>query len=60
MQGIADALTWGTAAFASLASGFVVATASYTVLGFLGVALTAIPALFLLTQGGRPSRTAPA
>jgi MFS family permease len=53
IQGIADTLTWGTAAFASLSSGLVVAAASYTALGFLGVALTAIPALFLMLQGGR-------
>ena len=50
VQGIADALTWGTAAFASLSSGLVVAATSYTVLGFVGVALTAIPAAFLSLQ----------
>ena len=53
VQGIADALTWGTAAFASLSSGLVVAAASYTVLGFLGLALTAIPAAFLAVKGRR-------
>jgi MFS family permease len=53
VQGIADALTWGTAAFASLSSGLVVAAASYTVLGFVGVALTAIPAVFLAIQRRR-------
>ena len=53
VQGIADALTWGTAAFASLSSGLVVAAASYTVLGFVGVALTAIPAAFLAIQRRR-------
>ena len=53
VQGIADALTWGTAAFASLSSGLVVAYGSYTVLGFVGVALTAIPAVFLVLQGPR-------
>lgn len=53
VQGIADALTWGTAAFASLSSGLVVAAASYTVLGFVGVALTAIPAVFLAVQRRR-------
>jgi MFS family permease len=53
VQGIADTLTWGTAAFASLASGFVVAASSYTTLGFVGIGLTAIPALFLLARGGR-------
>jgi MFS family permease len=53
IQGIADTLTWGTAAFASLSSGLVVAAASYTVLGFVGVGLTLIPAAFLATRGGR-------
>ena len=53
VQGIADALTWGTAAFASLSSGLVVAAASYTVLGFVGVALTVIPAAFLALQRRR-------
>ena len=53
VQGIADALTWGTAAFASLSSGLVVAYGSYTVLGFVGVALTVIPAVFLALQGPR-------
>ena len=53
VQGIADALTWGTAAFASLASGLVVAAASYTVLGFVGIGLTLIPAGFLAIQGRR-------
>ena len=53
VQGIADALTWGTAAFASLSSGLVVAAASYTVLGFVGVALTVVPAVFLAVQRRR-------
>jgi MFS family permease len=53
VQGIADTLTWGTAAFASLSSGLVVAAASYTVLGFVGLALTAIPVAFLAFQRGR-------
>jgi MFS family permease len=53
VQGLADTLTWGTAAFASLSSGLVVAAASYTVLGFVGIALTAIPAAFLVLQGRR-------
>ena len=53
VQGIADALTWGTAAFASLSSGLVVAAASYTVLGFVGVGLTVIPAVFLALQRRR-------
>ncbi len=53
IQGIADTLTWGTAAFASLSSGLVVAAASYTVLGFVGVGLTIIPAAFLALQRPR-------
>jgi MFS family permease len=53
VQGIADTLTWGTAALASLSSGLVVAAASYTVLGFIGLGLTLIPAAFLAIQGGR-------
>jgi MFS family permease len=53
IQGIADTLTWGTAAFASLSSGLVVAAASYTVLGFVGVGLTIIPAAVLALQNGR-------
>lgn len=60
IQGIADTLTWGTAAFASLSSGLVVAAASYTVLGFVGVGLTIIPAAFLALQGPRLRRVATA
>jgi MFS family permease len=51
VQGIADALTWGSAAFASLASGLVVAAASYTALGLLGAGLSVIPAVFLALRG---------
>jgi MFS family permease len=53
VQGIADTLTWGTAAFASLSSGLVVAAASYTVLGLLGLGLTIIPLAFLASQRER-------
>jgi MFS family permease len=53
VQGVADTLTWGTAAFASLSSGLVVAAASYTVLGLVGLALTVIPLGFLATQRDR-------
>ena len=60
VQGIADALTWGTAAFASLSSGLVVAYGSYTILGFVGVGLTVIPAVFLAFQGARIRRAATA
>jgi MFS family permease len=58
IQGIADTLTWGTAAFASLSSGLVVAAASYTVLGFVGIGLTLIPAAFLALQRPRLRRVA--
>jgi MFS family permease len=53
VQGLADTLTWGTAAFASLSSGLVVAAASYTVLGLLGLGLTIIPLAFLASQRER-------
>jgi MFS family permease len=52
VQGIADGLVWSSAAIASLASGIVVAGASYTVLGILGVALLVPPALVLTLRGG--------
>lgn len=51
VQGLADTLTWGTAALASLASGIVVAAASYTALGFLGMALLVVPAALLVLRG---------
>ncbi|HEX5040989.1 MAG TPA: MFS transporter [Candidatus Limnocylindria bacterium] len=53
VQGIADTLTWGTAAFASLSSGLIVAAASYTALGLLGLGLAVIPLGFLATQRER-------
>jgi MFS family permease len=52
IQGVADTLTWGTAAFASLSSGLVVALASYAVLGLVGVALLTPAALMLAVQRG--------
>jgi len=39
VQGIADAVIWGTAAVASAGSGLVMAFAGYTALGLLGVAV---------------------
>ena len=57
IQGVADTLTWGTAAFASLVVGLIVAAASYTVLGFIGVGLTLIPAPL---PGGASPRLRPA
>jgi MFS family permease len=53
VQGIADALVWSSAAVAGLTSGLIVAGASYTALGFLGLALLAAPALLLVTQRAR-------
>jgi MFS family permease len=53
VQGVADTLTWGTAAVASLASGLVVAATSYTTLGVLGVVLLVPPATLLLLRSGR-------
>jgi MFS family permease len=53
VQGVADTLTWGTAAFASLSSGLVVAAASYTVLGLVGLGLAVIPLAFLASQRER-------
>lgn len=58
VQGITDALIWGSASVASLLSGVIVAGASYTVLGFLGLALLAGPALLLVVQGPRLLRAA--
>lgn len=61
IQGVADTLTWGTAAAASLSSGLVVAGASYTALGFVGLGLLVGPIAFLLftgrgTHARRPAR----
>lgn len=45
VQGVADGLVWSTAAIAGLASGFIVAGTSYSILGLLGIGL-------LLPAGG--------
>jgi MFS family permease len=58
VQGVADALIWTTAALASLSSGLVVAYASYTTLGLLGLALVTMPAALLVARGGRVQRSA--
>jgi len=58
IQGIADGLTWGSAAVAGVASGLVVAAASYAVLGFVGLALTLLPAALLVVHRRRLSPTA--
>lgn len=49
IQGLTDGLTWGTAAFASLAAGVIVAGASFSVLALLagGVLVAPIVALIL-------------
>lgn len=59
VQGIADGLVWSSAAIASLVSGVVVAGASYTALGLLGVALLVPPAVLLSLRRGT-LRSAPA
>ena len=60
VQGVADGLIWTSAALASLSSGFIVAGASYTALGLLGVALLIPPAAVLMARRravtiGRPA-----
>jgi MFS family permease len=48
LQGATDATIWTSAAFASLASGLIVAAASYTVLGLVGALFVSVPVLMLL------------
>jgi MFS family permease len=60
IQGVADGTIWTSAALSSLASGFIVAGASYTTLGLLGVGLLIPPAAVLLARRravtvGRPA-----
>lgn len=50
VQGLADGLVWSSAAFASLSSGLVVASASYTALGFLSIGLLVVPCTLLLVR----------
>lgn len=50
VQGLTDALIWGSAAAASLGSGVVVAAASYATLGLLGAALVILPMLVIVTR----------
>jgi MFS family permease len=52
VQGIADGMVWTSAAVASVSSGIVVASLSYTVLGLLGIALLVGP--FVLLLASRP------
>jgi MFS family permease len=58
IQGLADGLIWSSAALASLSSGVVVATASYTALGFLAIALLVIPSGLLVARRGALSGAA--
>jgi MFS family permease len=56
VQGLADGLIWSSAAVASLSSGVIVATASYTALGFLSIGLLVIPSgLLLLRRASVPA-----
>ncbi|HET8587918.1 MAG TPA: MFS transporter [Candidatus Limnocylindria bacterium] len=48
LQGATDATIWSSAALASLASGLIVAAASYTVLGLIGALFVSVPVLMLL------------
>ncbi len=50
LQGLTDALIWGSAAAASLGSGVVVAAAGFTALGILGAALVVVPAWLLIAR----------
>ncbi|HET9416519.1 MAG TPA: MFS transporter [Candidatus Limnocylindria bacterium] len=50
VQGLSDGLVWSSGAVASLSSGVVVAGASYTALGFLGLGLLLVPATLLLAR----------
>jgi MFS family permease len=50
VQGVADAVIWTTSAVASLGSGLIVAAASYTTLGLIGVALVLAPVWLLLNR----------
>ena len=50
VQGVADGVVWTSAALSSLSSGLIVAGASYTALGLLGVGLLIPPAALLLAR----------
>ncbi|MBA3403729.1 MAG: MFS transporter, partial [Gemmatimonadaceae bacterium] len=53
VQGIADGLIWTSSALASLSSGIVVASLSYTALGMMGIALLVGPFVLLLAYRPR-------
>ncbi|MEJ7748374.1 MAG: MFS transporter [Candidatus Limnocylindrales bacterium] len=50
VQGLTDALIWGSAGAASLGSGIVVAAAGYATLGLLGATLVVLPAMVVFTR----------
>jgi MFS family permease len=50
LQGLTDALIWGSAAAASLGSGVLVAAAGFTALGIIGAALVVVPAWLLIAR----------
>ena len=50
IQGLADALIWGTAALASIGSGVILTVAGFTVLGLLGAALVLLPVSVLASR----------
>ena len=52
VQGVADGVVWSSAALSSLSSGVIVAGASYTALGLLGLGLLIPPAALLLARRG--------
>jgi MFS family permease len=50
LQGLTDALIWGSAAVASLGSGVLIAAAGFTALGILGAAVVVVPAGLLIAR----------
>ena len=50
IQGLADALIWGTAALASIGSGVILTVAGFTTLGLLGAALVLLTVSVLLSR----------
>ncbi len=53
LQGAADALIWSSSALASLASGVIVAAASFTALGLLGAAAIVLPTWLVISRRHR-------
>jgi MFS family permease len=53
LQGAADALIWSSSALASLASGVIVAAASFTALGLLGAAAIVLPTWLVVSRRHR-------